>query len=103
MKTSEIVEDYQRGSLQRVVSRRCELDIIAHHNGKAHVVFGHSHEGECVTYCGLRWWNGHSPTPKQKHCKNCTRELRKAGMSWRWFEVQQFEAPNEKLTQDARP
>jgi len=80
-----------------MVSRRCKLDIITRHNGKAHVVFGHSYEGQCVTYCGLRWWNGHSPTPKQTHCKNCTRELRKAGMSWRWFEVQQFEAPNGHL------
>lgn len=66
------------------------LDIIKRHNGKAHVVFGQSHEGELVTYCGLRWWNGSSPTSRNKHCKNCTRELRKAGMSWRWFEYQQF-------------
>ena len=83
-----------RPSVQRLVSSRCELDIIAR-RGKAHVVFGRTYEGQCVTYCGLRWWYGHEPTPKQTHCKNCTRELRKAGMSWRWFEVQQFEAKAE--------
>ena len=81
------------GCLKRLVSSRCELDIIAR-RGKAHVVFGHTHEGQCMTYCGLLWWNGHSPSKRQKHCKNCTRELRKSGMSWRWFEVQQFESAN---------
>lgn len=85
------------GSLPRMVGCRCDLDIIAH-RGKAHVVFGHTHEGQCVTYCGLRWWHGHSPTKQQKHCKHCTRELRKADMTWKWYEVQKHEAANSGLS-----
>jgi hypothetical protein len=53
---------------------------------KAHAVFGTSSHGDSMTYCNRRFWQYKLPNSKQKHCKQCTKELRKAGMSWSWYE-----------------
>lgn len=55
---------------------------------KRHVVFGHSSTGEEVTFCGYYFTQYRHPNSKQKRCKKCTKELRAAGMSWRWYEAQ---------------
>ena len=66
------------------------MHIIARLNrGKAHCVFAHLEDGLNVTYCGLRWKSGFGkPSRKQKHCKHCTKDLHKGGMSWEWYESQ---------------
>jgi len=62
------------------------MSIVTRPRRKAHCVFGYTFEGLKVMYCGLRWDDrAQWATRKRKHCKHCTRELRKAGMSWRWF------------------
>ena len=66
-----------------------DVDFITH-GGKVHVIFGVSCTRKTVTYCGLRWNDGHQPSRKHRHCKNCTRELRRAGMTWRWYEKQKY-------------
>ena len=74
------------------------MNIIAKLNrGKSHAVMGHSHEGLVVTYCGLRWdARAGKPNSKQKHCKHCTREMRKADMTWKWYEARDAAAmPND--------
>ena len=69
------------------------MSIITRKSRKSHVVFGITHEGLKLTYCGLRWdGRACAPSHKRNHCKNCTREMKKAGMSWRWFEYQFKEA-----------
>ena len=55
---------------------------------KRHVIFGHSSLGLGATYCGYYFSQSRHPHSKQKRCKNCTKELKKAGRSWRWYESQ---------------
>jgi hypothetical protein len=68
--------------------------IITRTGRKAHCIFGYTHEGLRLTYCGIRWDGRASQATTQKHCKHCTKELRKAGMSWRWYHSQDVEAAN---------
>ena len=70
--------------------------IITRPGRKSHAVFGYTHEGLALTYCGIRWAM-RNPAGKEPHCKNCTKELRKAKMSWKWYVSQDREAPNSKL------
>ena len=68
--------------------------VIKFRRSKAHAVFGHTHEGLYLTYCGLRW-DGRSQPSKGNHCKHCTREMRKADMTWKWYEARDSAAlPN---------
>jgi hypothetical protein len=70
--------------------------IITRPGCKAHCVFGYTHGGGIrVTYCGIRWDGRAKQATKEKHCKHCTKELRKAGMSWRWYESQDAKAAND--------
>ena len=71
-------------------------NVIAKPNrGKAHAVFGYTAEGLQRTYCGLRWdGRASEASPKQKHCKHCTKELRKAQMSWEFYHGQDREVRN---------
>ena len=62
-------------------------NVITRKHRKSHAVFGHTHEGLSLTFCGLRW-DGRAYPSKGNHCKHCTKELRKAGMSWKWYESQ---------------
>lgn len=68
--------------------------VVTRPGRKAHCVFGYSHEGLRVTYCGIRWGSLIQHARNEAHCKHCTKELRKAGMSWRWYEAQDREAAN---------
>lgn len=68
--------------------------IITRPGRKAHCIFGYTHEGLRLTYCGIRWDGRAKQATTEKHCKHCTKELRKAGMSWRWYESQDAEAAN---------
>ena len=64
-------------------------NIIAKPNrGKSHAVFGYTKEGLQRTYCGLTFDGRAIGATKQKHCKHCAKELRKAGMSWEFYEQQ---------------
>lgn len=75
--------------------------VVTRPGRKAHCVFGYSHEGLRVTYCGIRWGSLIQQARNEPHCKHCTKELRKAGMSWRWYEGQDREAANVALTDTA--
>ena len=56
---------------------------------KRHVLFGYSSTGDMVTYCGFYFRQFRGPHWNQKRCKKCTKALRSAGMSWKWFEAQE--------------
>jgi hypothetical protein len=80
------------------------LDIVSRPGrGKAHAVFGFTFNDLVVTYCGQRWASVVSTNRKQAHCKHCTRQLRKAGMSWRWYEVDKPRNEARKGRQEAQP
>ena len=69
------------------------MNIIAftsRNDYKRHVLFGHSSLNNAdVTYCGYQFTQSRHPHSRQKRCKKCTKELKSAGMSWRWYERKQ--------------
>lgn len=76
-------------AMRNIETIKMQMNIIAFNSRndmKRHVVFGHSSLGESATYCGYRFIQSRNPHSKQKRCKKCTKELKKAGMSWRWYE-----------------
>lgn len=64
---------------------------------RRHVVFGHSSACGAATYCGYYFTQSRTAHRKQKRCKKCTKELRAAGMSWRWYETTKHLARREDL------
>jgi len=61
-----------------------EIVSLSPKTGVVHVRFGETSRA-AVTYCGMDYhftWD----VSGKRHCKNCTKELRKAGMSWHFFE-----------------
>ena len=63
------------------------MTLSARNDYKRHVIFSHGDSRMFpLTYCNIRYDFGCEASRKQKRCKNCTKELRKAGMSWQWYE-----------------
>ena len=73
--------------------QKINLDTVCFtHGRKVHCVFADSDDREdVVLYCDRRLsTNWRLRKKSDRHCKECTKQLRRAGMSWRWYEKDKF-------------